>query len=129
MLTTGFVLTGQGVHQDVDSARIRHQPGGGQPGEVSSGVPFLTKAVTFSNLKFKFLEVQNCLDFHEIFSKSQLTFAEMSRYLTIYYGPSLQQINDKICRALLANVTNISPGRDTSHHRRKINAGNITTWK
>ena len=36
MLTTGFVLTGQGVHQDVDSARIRHQPGGGQPGEVSS---------------------------------------------------------------------------------------------
>ena len=37
---TGFVLTGQGVHQDVDSARIRHQPGGGQPGEVSSGVPY-----------------------------------------------------------------------------------------
>ena len=68
MLTTGFVLTGQGVHQDVDSARIRHQPGGGQPGEVSSGsgVPFLTKAVTFSNLKFKFLEVQNCLDFQQI---------------------------------------------------------------
>ena len=40
VLTTGFVLTGQGVHQDVDSARIRHQPGGGQPGEVSSGVPY-----------------------------------------------------------------------------------------
>ena len=128
MLTTGFVLTGQGVHQDVDSARIRHQPGGGQPGEVSSGsgVPFLTKAVTFSNLKFKFLEVQNCLDFQQI-TIDICRNVPLSNYL--HYGPSLLQINDKICRALLANVTNISPGRDTSHHRRKINAGNITTWK